>query len=69
MQLPLYEECDVCGRLEFGHTTELPLMRPHRVCGEALDRWIRPDNGAYLTQLGIAERGYRYLNPPKAATQ
>ena len=66
MQLPLYEECDVCGRLGFGYTTEAK-NPPHRACGEALDRWVRSDNSDYLGQLGIAEKGYRHLNPSPAA--
>lgn len=43
MQLPLYETCDVCGRIVFGSTTGLPVPG-HRACGEALNRWIHPGN-------------------------
>jgi hypothetical protein len=42
-QLPLYETCDVCGRVLFGFTTGLH-NPPHKACGEALNRWIRDDN-------------------------
>lgn len=45
-QLPLYEPCGVCSALVAFNST-----RRHRACDEALDRWIRPDNVGYLTEL------------------
>ncbi len=50
MQLPLYETCDVCGRIIFGHTTGQP-NPPHKACGTALDRWIRDDNLNHCIQI------------------
>jgi hypothetical protein len=67
MQLPMYETCDICGLLVFGATTGLPI-RSHRACGEAIERWVRSDNVAYLRELGMNEHGYRYLTTQKIAT-
>lgn len=37
-QLELYETCDVCGAIRFGHTTGLR-NRPHKACRKSIDRW------------------------------
>ena len=62
MQLPIYETCDICGRIIFGYTTGVP-NAPHKACVEALDRWIRADNLDYLTARATPWRS----NPTTAA--
>ncbi|TDZ87352.1 hypothetical protein DE4585_00344 [Mycobacteroides salmoniphilum] len=41
-QLPLFDHCGVCFRLE---AFDAPA---HHACGVALDRWIRDDNLDFL---------------------